>query len=321
MYGEEILLLEVYYSNFSMFYPLPLRTAIKTSVPSRPRSMPNLRRDTIGVEPLDLPQHRTRYNRTNPKRNTRVPHIAQRIRIRPSAPHSRSLEHRGRDALHARDLRRVSEVDGRELRRGGQRQAGFDGVGDDIDGELLDELVVEDIVVDGVADAAADDADGQRQRDGRGDQLVRRDGDGDRGGRDEHAADAERRDGAEADERARRVGRDARQGAAEGGHDHRRHEEELAVVAGEPGQRGVNDGCADCRAQSRSETLETDLDGVRREDGAELEGEEVEEGVEVHARDEGDDVCCCDDALAGEEFGGNHGIFGDLPFPVDEGGD
>jgi hypothetical protein len=51
------------------------------------------------------------------------------------------------------------------------------------------------------------------------------------------------------------------------------------------------------------------------------DGEEVEDGVEVHARNKSDAKRESNDALAGKDFFGNHGISCSFPLPDAEGDD
>jgi hypothetical protein len=54
-------------------------------------------------------------------------------------------------------------------------------------------------------------------------------------------------------------------------------------VSFEPGESSIDEDGAESGAKTGGETLQTDLNGVRVEDGAELRGEEVQQGVKVHA--------------------------------------
>jgi hypothetical protein len=54
-------------------------------------------------------------------------------------------------------------------------------------------------------------------------------------------------------------------------------------VSFEPGEGSIDEDGTKSGAKTGGETLQTDLDGVRVEDGAELRGKEVQQGVKVHA--------------------------------------
>ena len=68
-------------------------------------------------------------------------------------------------------------------------------------------------------------------------------------------------------------------------------------MAWKPAECRIEESGADCGGEAGGEIFETNLDGVGRVKGGELQWEEVEWAIEVHASDEGDDVGRCDDAL------------------------
>lgn len=75
-------------------------------------------------------------------------------------------------------------------------------------------------------------------------------------------------------------------------------------------QNGTND-CWD----SPCETSNAHLDRVGWEDSEKFHGEEVDDGVEVHARNKRNEKGLAYDALSGEHFLGNHGVLGKFPLP------
>lgn len=69
------------------------------------------------------------------------------------------------------------------------------------------------------------------------------------------------------------------------------------------------------------ESFETDLDWVGIIHRLERQREEVQQAVEVHSGDEGDDIGECNDSLAREQLVWDHGVLGSFPLPNDEGDD
>lgn len=92
-------------------------------------------------------------------------------------------------------------------------------------------------------------------------------------------------------------------------------------MALEPGKSSIGDHRADGSTEGWCQTFQTNLDWIWLVDEREHEREEVEEGVEVHAGDEGDTVCHCDNALTLEHLVWDHRVGCEFDFPNDEGDD
>ena len=185
----------------------------------------------------------------------------------------------------------------------------------DLDRDLLLHLAEEDVVVGRVADRAADDADGERERRNRRDQVVRADDRGDDRGWDNNAADPEPGDDEDAVDGVDVVDACCGERSAAGCHHARGDDHEPLVTAAEDREEPEHDTgtCEDGEADG--ETAESDANGVVAVDVEGLRGPEEEDGEEVGARDEGDDERQGEDAGVLLQARWEHGVLRTVDLP------
>lgn len=93
-------------------------------------------------------------------------------------------------------------------------------------------------------------------------------------------------------------------GATKASHDGRSDKHDPVAATREGTEQGVGKDSANCCADSRSQTTETNVDGVRIVYSGNKEWPEVEEGEEVHTGDECNGISERYYALTLEEFTG-----------------
>jgi hypothetical protein len=207
------------------------------------------------------------------------PNIFQALAKRPLRALGRTRNNRRSQTgdLGRRQLLRVCEEDGDELRCGREREACFDRILGDVRGKILFELGGEDVVVDRVSDGASDCADGERHGCGSGDERVGTDEHSDCGCGDEYASHTESCEGSECDDEFFVLGCHDGERARKAGHDEHSKQEDFSSAVGKGRQRSIERDSPDGGCESGTDTSDSDLDWNGVVDVGEGDGEEVED--------------------------------------------
>lgn len=122
----------------------------------------NIHRNLAGHEPANIWQESTANAADDTKRNSRIPHPLQRLRIRQLTGILRRRNHRlSRTRHHGRCSRNLRGVCHHEVCGHCFVGAGCHCCWADVGGQICGEFVEEDVEVDGCSDAASEEADGE----------------------------------------------------------------------------------------------------------------------------------------------------------------
>ncbi|EPE05084.1 hypothetical protein F503_03689 [Ophiostoma piceae UAMH 11346] len=182
----------------------------------------------------------------------------------------------------------ASDIDRRGIGVGRQRLELRQTCADELVFEVRHELRGKDVVVHGIAEGAADNAHGESQRRGRGDEVLRTDDHGDERCGHDNTADAKAGNGKHDIDGTHVVDARGGEGAAAGRHDSTRRKEQPAVAAAPLCENAQGADAADKHGDGKGQAAQADTDGVVAVDVVGLRGPEHEDREEVGAGHEGD---------------------------------